>query len=400
MKILQPYYYDEFKCIGDKCKSTCCAGWGVWIEKKSFLKYRKVGGEFGKFLNKNVRKNRTKKNDNEYGEMILKSDGRCPLLNDNNLCELYINSGENYLSRTCQTHPRLINQYKEDILERNLQLTCPVVAKYLVKKRDSFEFVLKSESLTEGDKRGKVDWARVTEKSYNLCWKSREFMIDIAQFRDIEIWKRLIFIKLTQNKVDELIDNREIEKIDYKIEVLKKYITSESSIDLLDLNVNKNSMIKFEFVCTIINENLEANSYTDERFRSLINILAEFGKEISEKSESSIDELEKQFDIYFKEKQYVLENYIVYDLYTYYMNSLQDLNVEKVIINLIVSCVVIKALLISLWSNEGILEDSHIEEVLYLYSKNMQGLSSRNLIYDFMKREGYDSLAQISTLLY
>ena len=52
----------------------------------------------------------------------------------NNLCELYINSGEGYLSRTCQTHPRLINQYKEDILERNLQLTCPVVAKYLVKK--------------------------------------------------------------------------------------------------------------------------------------------------------------------------------------------------------------------------------------------------------------------------
>ena len=47
MKIRVPDYYDEFKCIADKCTDTCCAGWQVDVDEEYFAYYKLVKGEFG-----------------------------------------------------------------------------------------------------------------------------------------------------------------------------------------------------------------------------------------------------------------------------------------------------------------------------------------------------------------
>lgn len=400
MKILEPYYYKDFKCIGSQCKSTCCAGWGIWIEKKSFLKYKKISGEFGRALNKNIRKRRKRENDNEFGEFILKPDGRCPILNDDNLCELYINCGENYLSRTCKTHPRLINQYSNYILERNLQLTCPVVAKYLVKDKKNLEFVLENEALNELDKSGGVFWPNISEVEFDFFWKGRSFLIDIAQFKEIKINARLIFIKLAQNRFQELMDKNEFEKIDYTIELLNEYVTEQKNIEILEHKENKNLVEKYFFVSEIIKLTLDNSSYPNEEFIKLVQIIAKLIFEIGEKKESFLEEIENEFDTYFKDKQYVLENYIVYNLYTHYMEVIEDFDTEKVINNLIVSYLTIKILLLAVWNEKKSLEDMQIEEILYMYSKNMQGLSARVLINDYVKREDYNTLAKMNMLLW
>lgn len=399
MKILEPYYYKDFQCIGSQCKSTCCAGWGIWIEKKSFLKYKKISGEFGEFLNRNIRKRRKRENDNEFGEFVLKLDGRCPILNDDNLCELYINCGESYLSRTCKTHPRLINQYSNYILERNLQLTCPVVAKYLVENK-MLEFVLKNESLTELDKSGGVLWFNISESEFDFFWKGRAFLIDIAQFKEIKINARLIFIKLAQSRFQELMDKNEFEKIGYTIELLNEYVTDQKNIEILEQRENKNLAEKYLFASEIIKLTLDNSSYPNEEFINMIQIVAKFTFEIDEKKESFIEEIENQFETYFKDKQYVLENYIVYNLYTHYMGIMEDFDAEKVINNLMVSYLIIKILLLVIWNEKKSLEDSQIEEILYMYSKNMQELSSRVLINDYVKREEYNTLAKMSMLLW
>ena len=58
MKILQPFYYENFKCIGGKCENTCCSGWQIHIDKKSFEKYKKIKGDFGKKVSSNIKRNR------------------------------------------------------------------------------------------------------------------------------------------------------------------------------------------------------------------------------------------------------------------------------------------------------------------------------------------------------
>ena len=70
-----PDYYDEFQCIADRCKDTCCAGWEIDIDDASYEAYQKVPGEFGKRLMASI-----KEYELEDGEMyekhgfILKED--------------------------------------------------------------------------------------------------------------------------------------------------------------------------------------------------------------------------------------------------------------------------------------------------------------------------------------
>ena len=35
-----PHYYNRFKCIASECPDTCCAGWGIMIDRASLKKYR------------------------------------------------------------------------------------------------------------------------------------------------------------------------------------------------------------------------------------------------------------------------------------------------------------------------------------------------------------------------
>ena len=67
MKVLKPDYYEKFQCIANDCNDSCCIGWSISIDKKSYNKYKKISGEFGKVLNKNISKNRINNSDLNYG---------------------------------------------------------------------------------------------------------------------------------------------------------------------------------------------------------------------------------------------------------------------------------------------------------------------------------------------
>lgn len=45
-----PHYYNHFKCIASECPDTCCAGWGIMIDRASLKKYREMDGPFGSRL--------------------------------------------------------------------------------------------------------------------------------------------------------------------------------------------------------------------------------------------------------------------------------------------------------------------------------------------------------------
>ncbi|WP_433595880.1 hypothetical protein [Lysinibacillus xylanilyticus] len=40
--ILIPEYLKDFSCIGSACEDTCCVGWNIVVEKKTYQTYRKV----------------------------------------------------------------------------------------------------------------------------------------------------------------------------------------------------------------------------------------------------------------------------------------------------------------------------------------------------------------------
>jgi len=397
MKILKPFYYDDFNCIADKCKDSCCIGWTVHIDKKSYNKYKKVKGDFGRFLNKNIIRNRKKLSDLSYGKMKL-DNNRCPLLSEGNLCDLYINLGGDDLCNTCKIYPRIIKKYGE-ICEKNLTLSCPEVARIISSFNKSFSFNLDYEILTNSEKEY-INEEKYSNKLYNLLWEARSLSIEVAQFKEIEIWKRLLFIKLVEEKIQNVINTSAYDQADNLINSLRESITDSQIIKLLD-NIKRVDKVKLLFISTFI----KARSNVGISNNTFFGLLVDFNILVTGKSENEtlqlLESKEKEFNEYFKEKEYILENYIVYNLYNNYMKALYSKDLNKEIVRLILSYSVIKTLLIARWSkNDKLLKEEDIIDVLYSFSRILEHSESFiNIIYSKIKEAGYDTLAYLTILI-
>ena len=111
MKVLKPFYYDDFKCIADKCIDNCChEQWKITIDEKTYKKYRKLKGPWGKKINNNITRIRKNNSYLSYGKIKLKDCG-CSLLDEEGFCTIHDQLGEGYLSNTCRKYPRNIIKY-------------------------------------------------------------------------------------------------------------------------------------------------------------------------------------------------------------------------------------------------------------------------------------------------
>ncbi len=68
-----PDYFKQFKCIGGKCEDSCCIGWDIDVDEKTFRQYMKLDNEeFNTILAKNMQKNHECSNEFiDYGKVQL-----------------------------------------------------------------------------------------------------------------------------------------------------------------------------------------------------------------------------------------------------------------------------------------------------------------------------------------
>ena len=98
-----PHYYKKFQCIAGECPDTCCAGWQIVIDDRTREKYRRAEGAFGNRLHNSI----------DWKESCFQQyEGRCAFLNDENLCDIYQESGKEMLCRTCRNYPRHIEEFE------------------------------------------------------------------------------------------------------------------------------------------------------------------------------------------------------------------------------------------------------------------------------------------------
>lgn len=122
-----PSYYKEFSCLADKCPDTCCAKWEITIDDETLRKYNSLNDEFSDKIKRNLIRN-------EEDEICFRlKDDRCPFLNENGLCDIHINLGEEYTSKICRNHPRFIEEY-DGFTEVSLSLSCPETVNILFAK--------------------------------------------------------------------------------------------------------------------------------------------------------------------------------------------------------------------------------------------------------------------------
>ena len=138
MKIFTPNYYNDFKCIADKCRHNCCIGWEIDIDDETLEIYKNTKGKFSKKLNDGINFN------DECSCFKLDGKGRCAFLNKDNLCEIILNLGEDSLCQICADHPRFRNFY-ENATEIGLGLCCEEAGRIILGQDIPFSLVLHSD---------------------------------------------------------------------------------------------------------------------------------------------------------------------------------------------------------------------------------------------------------------
>lgn len=138
MKTFVPNYYKDFKCIAEKCNHNCCIGWEIDIDDDTLSKYQNSNSKFSKNLMEGI----------EYHDdcacFKLDGKGRCTFLNENNLCEIILNIGEDSLCQICSDHPRFRNYYS-DRIEMGIGLCCDEAGKIILSQDSPFSLEIISD---------------------------------------------------------------------------------------------------------------------------------------------------------------------------------------------------------------------------------------------------------------
>lgn len=133
MNTIKIEFYDNFKCIADKCSFSCCKGWDISVDSDTYSKWKNNSEQMQFDFCKNIKV--TKGKEAKYS-IKMGTHKSCPFLNENGLCNIVIQSGEEYLSNTCKTFPRLENDFA-DMKEYSLSCACPEVVDFLSEINDN-----------------------------------------------------------------------------------------------------------------------------------------------------------------------------------------------------------------------------------------------------------------------
>ena len=355
-------------------------------------------GEWGKKINSNISRKRSNPNYLQYGKINLKNNAGS-LLSEDGLCTIHSKLGENYLCNTCRVYPREISKYGE-IYERNLSISCPEVARYIIKSKDNFSFNLEDEKLSDLDKDYIVN-NKYNEKLYNILWDARSLAMEIIQFKEIEVWKRIAFFKMLTDKVQNIINEKQYDNYEEVLNNFREQVTSINVINSLDkISVIPDVKVKFIQSALQVRAN---NDLNNDKFISLIIEYNElFDKNIDFKNNvENIIKIEEEFNTYLKEQENIIENLLIYLIYKYFMKALhtKDLNAE--VNNIILSYAMMKMLLLSRYNkNNKKLNEEDFVEVFYLFSREIEhNIVFLPNIYKDIKEAGYDTLAYMTILV-
>lgn len=324
-KFLIPNYVDNFECIGSKCEDHCCKNWRITIDKITYKKYKKLSNpELKQIINKSISRNRKSTNDYDYGKFILNENKNCPLMDDLGLCDIHKNLGAEYLCHTCQTYPRQYTSVN-NIIEKNLTLSCPEVARQVLLNENGIDFYLVES--TESPHIKRAFNTNISKNIYtNSFWELRIFIIEILQDRNYSIEERLAIIGLFLESINTCSSSSEINNTIQKYMINLKSLRYKGAFSDLNSNIN----FTLDFMIHIHN-NIFINKGVEYKYNNVLNNTIT-GLKLNDKefdhSEIYKSLLEKEYANFSNAYSYILENYLVNYVYKslFLINTCNTLN--------------------------------------------------------------------------
>lgn len=253
MKITRPDFYSEFKCIASECTDSCCIGWDIYIDEFTSEIYENIEGEFGDKIRENI------SFDGDGDSCFKMKNKRCPFLNSENLCDIYITLGENYLCDICTEHPRFYNTHGE-IREEGLGLACEEACRLILNRENPITFVFDEDDEEPYD-----------DEDISELISMREKLIKIAQNRDKTIEERekeLLSLTVHPNILDnteKLIDiYKGLESMEDKYSDMLESVNANEICDISEYENDFEHVLVYMLYRYFTEENSEKGFNSDD----------------------------------------------------------------------------------------------------------------------------------------
>lgn len=416
MKIRTPYYYKDFKCIAGDCTDTCCAGWDVDVDEKSYRYYKSVKGEFGKRLKSVMVPEK------EGGcTFTLTEDKRCPFLNDKNLCDLYIALGEEHLCETCDEFPRFINEYG-NVREIGIAPSCITAGELMFADRQKMHF----DEFEDGKP---IDmYNDIDAFLYMQLCNARKLAFDIIDNEEFSVDEVCIILLEFARQIQKHMDK---ERDDLIASVVRRFKDKEYCCNVVSSCREKlkkdNARQREAGRAGVGSRYIDAVSRFFDSFKGmevinkdwLIYVDKEraFERNVKnlKKPDKTGDEIFdytrademyrnalKGFKKYYKDKEYQFRQLLDYYVYRYFLDSVYDINLMLKIKNAVVGFLIVRQLDMVCWHEKGCTEyDEHVD-IAHLYSRQFEHSYTNFEVYSdyYMRKRCYNTKMLEGLLLY
>ncbi len=330
MILRYPEYYEQFQCIAGECEDTCCAGWEIDIDEETYERYRQVPGEFGARLRENIKEYPA---DDDYlyetHGFCLKEDKRCPFLNQDNLCDLILELGEQSLCFVCANTPRNYFEYG-GAREISISPSCPEAGRFIFSQMEPVRFVERE----SGEKFGLQE----SEEELLLAdavRAARDASIFLLQRRMYKGEKKKITGRLCEflifaGKVQEFWNQQKIEEIfsySQKAEAgeLDSFFEDEKKKLFQTFGDKEKNNTVYRCLCKRIKLFAALECVNEDWRNTLENIVSHF---LDGNQEMRYSDMRKAFDTYIEEKglEYLYEQLLAYYAFLMLPRALEDDN--------------------------------------------------------------------------
>lgn len=356
MLYTRPDYYKDFACTADQCEDTCCAGWQIVVDKDALNKYRRVRGPY---LCKMI-----KRIDWVKGTFHQDREKRCAFLNDDNLCDMYINLGSDSLCRTCRLYPRHIEEF-EGVREESLSVSCPEVSRILMNRTEPVIY----ESVEDEQDEVFDDFDPFL---YSMLLDSRDAMIEILQNRELSTAVRAGLVYGMARGIQKNVDAQQI--FDCQ-NVIEKYKTT-NAVNYIQKQVLKNRAAykkQYTFYKNMFQRLHKLELLKEDWYVQLMEVQQRLFSKGADAYKAVTDEFEQWIDAQQFSWEIQKEQLLVYFIFTYFCGAVYDGQVLDKAQMAIISVNVLEEMMKARWlRNEKTLDMEDVIELVYRYSREVE----------------------------
>ncbi|BDI30049.1 flagellin lysine-N-methylase [Capsulimonas corticalis] len=316
IKLLQPRYFADFRCIGSDCEDTCCAGMGVVIDKETYGKYQECSHpDLKPIIDTGIAVNPESTSDATYAQVVVK-DGHCPFLTDERLCAIQQILGERALSRTCAMFPRAMSTVN-GVVERSLYLSCPEAARVVLLNPEPMQF----DQITEDQDERFTDFPILNSddfadapKPYRYFWEVRAFIVSLLQNREYRVWERLIVLGLFCDQLNQHIIDQTTDGVP---DLMQSYtdLLALRGFDETLAGVGVHPAVQLNFLA----QSMEHRIFSDSVSTRFVDCYYECMEGIGYTPDTSIDDgaaryaaaYEQYYKPFMDQREHIFENYLV-----------------------------------------------------------------------------------------